>query len=46
MKIAKFVLPVIAAGFASTAMAATSSVEVNGANIVAGTTANNILADG
>jgi hypothetical protein len=46
MKIAKFVLPVIAAGFASTAMAATSSVEVNAANTVPNVVANSLLVDG
>ena len=47
MKIAKFVLPVLAAGFAaSTAMAATSEVVQNPANLVAGTTANSLLASG
>ena len=47
MKIAKFVLPVIAAGFAaSSAMAATSSVVVDGTNTIAGTVANQLRANG
>lgn len=47
MKIAKFVLPVIAAGFAaSSAMAATSSVVVDGSNTIPATVANQLRADG
>lgn len=47
MKIAKFVLPVIAAGFvASNAMAAISSIEINPANTVPGTVANSLIANG
>ena len=47
MKIAKFVLPVVAAGFfASSAMAATSAWSIDGTNIVAGTVANALTADG
>ncbi len=47
MKIAKFVLPVIAAGFAaSTAMAATSSWEVDNTNTIANVVANKLIADG
>jgi PEP-CTERM motif len=47
MKIAKFVLPVIAAGFAtSSAMAASSAWSIDASNIVAGTVANALTADG
>lgn len=45
MKIAKFVLPMIAAGFASTAMAAPSSSFVQ-SNPTAGVVANAMIADG
>jgi len=47
MKIVKFVLPVVAAGFtASSAMAATSVWSVDGTNTVAGVVANALTADG
>lgn len=47
MKIVKFVLPVIAAGFvASSASAATSAWSVNGSNIVPNTVANTLTVDG
>ena len=47
MKIAKFVLPVIAAGFfASSSMAAVTGIVVDGTNTVAGTVANLLQADG
>tara|TARA_R110002111_G_scaffold95747_1_gene147880 strand:+ start:266 stop:856 length:591 start_codon:yes stop_codon:yes gene_type:complete len=47
MKIVKFVLPVIAAGFvASSASAATSAWSVNGSNIVPNTVANSLNVDG
>ena len=47
MKIVKFVLPVVAAGFtASSAMAATGGFSVDGTNTVAGVVANALTADG
>ena len=47
MKIVKFVLPVVAAGFfASSAMAATTTWSVDGTNTIAGTVANALTADG
>jgi PEP-CTERM motif len=47
MKIVKFVLPVVAAGFfASSAMAATTGIVIDGTNTVAGTVANLLQADG
>ncbi len=47
MKIVKFVLPVIAAGFtASSAMAATVTWSIDGTNTIAGTVAYALTADG